>query len=1215
MSGSAQELDRQKQLLHAVNSAMAVLFAAAEDQKNFEDSILEGVDIIGRCMDVDRIHVWRNDIINDELCYVKRVRWESDAGRQQLPSIDIHPYRENPDLEGIFRRNDYINGPVAMLSDSAYCALKGQGVQSLLAIPLFMNGNFYGFFSFDDCRRERFFTEEEVEILRTAGLMIVSALYHNEAHERTQVMLDAMPLATQLWNTNLEVIDCNDETVKLFRVNDKKDFLEHFYELTPEFLPDLRRSRDVIVDIIKKTFDEGKVVIEWMHQTKDGAPLPIEVTLVRINLGGENYVASYSRDLREYRRMMKEIEKRDHLLHAVNNAATVLIQSGIEEFESDIKTCMGMIGNAVNVHRVCIWKNTVRDEKLYCTQIIEWLGDAKSQLGQKSVTDISYDTVFSTWYDLFTQGKCVNSPVRNLPANEKENLTSRGILSVFEAPVFVHDKFWGFVGFHDCYRERVFTENEELILRSGSVLIANALMRNDMAISIRETANKLEAALANYSGIIWCVDWNGIITLFDGCYLKELGHKPDDFENRGVDEVLHDGRFVSIRESIPLTFAKGRQDINSEIEGKTYRTRTTPIVKDGVVAGVMGSFDDITERTMLQKELKAALKEAQEANSAKTDFLARMSHEMRTPLNAVIGLSQLTIEAGGLSAEAYANLERINNAGTNMLSTVNDILDISKIEAGKFELVPVEYDVPSLINDAITQSIMRLESKPIEFVMSIDEALPVKLYGDDLRIKQIMNNLLSNAFKYTKEGKVELGIRCEREEDIVEMIICVKDTGIGIRSEEIDELFLDYTQADIKLNRKIEGTGLGLPIVKKLVEMMDGTVSVKSEYGKGSEFTVTIDQKFVTDEIIGNEVVESLKNFHYLDHKLHQNLRMTRVSLPYARVLVVDDVTTNLDVARGMLKPYGMHIDCVKSGREAVDIIRKEKIKYNAIFMDHMMPEMDGIEATRIIREEVGTEYAKNIPIIALTANAIMGNEEMFLSKGFQAFLPKPVDIPRLDAIVRQWIRDESQEEAFSVVEIIESEQETNFGRSLDGINLQKGFEFFNYDKQSYISVLRSYVTNTPPMLDSIKTVKKDDLEKYTITVHSLKGSSLGICAENVGAMAEALEHAAKKGDFDYIEKNNSSFVSEAGKLITHLEGMLDDIAKENPKPKKDEPSKETLDKLYDACNQYNMDMVDEAINELDSYEYNKDGELVEWLKENVEKMNFTEIKERLSGE
>jgi CheY-like chemotaxis protein/anti-sigma regulatory factor (Ser/Thr protein kinase) len=478
-----------------------------------------------------------------------------------------------------------------------------------------------------------------------------------------------------------------------------------------------------------------------------------------------------------------------------------------------------------------------------------------------------------------------------------------------------------------------------------------------------------------------------------------------------------------------------------------------------------------------------------------------------------------------------------------------------------------------------------------------------------------MNNLLTNAFKYTKKGKVELGIRCEREDDIVKLIIRVSDTGIGIRSNDIEELFYDYTQADIKLNRKIEGTGLGLPIVKKLVEMMGGNISVESEYGKGSVFTVMVKQKHVTDEVIGAEVVESLKNFHYSDHKLHQNLRMMRISLPYARVLVVDDVSTNLDVARGMLKPYGMQVDCVKSGREAVELVRQEKTIYNAIFMDHMMPDIDGIEATRIIREEIGTEYARNVPIIALTANALSGNEEMFLSKGFNAFLTKPVDIPRLDAIIRQWVRDKDKEKENPVPVMIEQEHPSSFGRTLDGINLQKGFEFFNYDRKAFLSVLRSYAINTPPIINTIKKVKKGDLDKYSIVVHGLKGSSLGICAEKVGAQAEALEIAAKKGDFEYIEKNNPVFIADTGKLITDIVEMLDGMAKENPRPVKPKPEKETLDKLYEACSRYNMDGVDAAINELESYEYEKGGELIDWLKENVEKMNFTEIKERLSGE
>ena len=286
------------------------------------------------------------------------------------------------------------------------------------------------------------------------------------------------------------------------------------------------------------------------------------------------------------------------------------------------------------------------------------------------------------------------------------------------------------------------------------------------------------------------------------------------------------------------------------------------------------------ERQQMMKEigegsarLEVALEEARAASEAKSNFLANMSHEMRTPLNAVIGLSELTLESGGLSEDVSLNLEKIYSAGSILLSTVNDILDISKIEAGKLALVPVDYDIPSLINDAINQSIIRIGEKPIKFILDIDENLPCRLYGDDLRIRQILNNLLSNALKYTREGTVELRVSCERSgsatsaSDPVWMIIRVSDTGPGIRKDDLGLLFLNYTQMDIMHHRKIEGTGLGLPITKRIAEMMDGSISVESEYGKGSVFTVRIRQQFVTDAIIGTEVAKTLKEFRYLESR------------------------------------------------------------------------------------------------------------------------------------------------------------------------------------------------------------------------------------------------------------------------------------------------------------------------------------------------------------
>jgi CheY-like chemotaxis protein len=344
------------------------------------------------------------------------------------------------------------------------------------------------------------------------------------------------------------------------------------------------------------------------------------------------------------------------------------------------------------------------------------------------------------------------------------------------------------------------------------------------------------------------------------------------------------------------------------------------------------------------------------------------------------------------------------------MGLISDVLDISKIEAGKLELTSIQYDVPSLLNDIINLNMIRIEDKPITFRLDIGEELLTTLFGDDLRVKQIINNLLSNAFKYTRKGTVTLGMSCTRTDgDDVWASFYVKDTGIGIRPEDIDKLFSDYNQLDARANRNVGGTGLGLSITKKLVELMGGEISVESEYGVGSTFRIRIKQRFVNVKTIGPETASNLCSFNYTDHKKKTLEKFERPDLSYAKVLVVDDMQSNLDVAASMLRKYKMHVDCVLSGQAAIDKIKLGDPVYDAVFMDHMMPEMDGVEATANIRA-LGTKYAQTIPIIALTANAIAGNEQMFLENGFQAFLPKPINIRSLDVAVRRWVRDKSRE-------------------------------------------------------------------------------------------------------------------------------------------------------------------------------------------------------------
>ena len=439
----------------------------------------------------------------------------------------------------------------------------------------------------------------------------------------------------------------------------------------------------------------------------------------------------------------------------------------------------------------------------------------------------------------------------------------------------------------------------------------------------------------------------------------------------------------------------------------------TGLLLVGIVAFLLSVIAAIIISNFIKKpfEEAAALREAAEANSkAKSNFLANMSHEMRTPLNVMVGLTDLMLEEGGTAAEQKESLKKINAAGNTLLGLINDVLDISKIEAGKLEITPERYEVASLLNDVVTLNMIRIEDKPITFRLDITEELPCVLLGDELRVKQIFNNLLSNAFKYTKAGTVTLDVTCVREgNDDVWMSIFVSDTGIGIREEDQKKLFSDYSKVDAYANRKVEGAGLGLSITKNIVKLMDGQISVESEFGKGSTFHVRIKQGFVDDNTIGYDTAHNLCNFHYTDTRKHVSQKLVRADLSYARVLVVDDMQTNLDVASGMLRKYKMKVDCVSNGQAAVDRIAAVDPVYNAIFMDHMMPMMDGVETTAAIRA-LGTDYAKSIPIIALTANAIAGNEQMFLSNGFHAFLPKPINIMNLDSIVQRWIRDKSRE-------------------------------------------------------------------------------------------------------------------------------------------------------------------------------------------------------------
>ena len=521
---------------------------------------------------------------------------------------------------------------------------------------------------------------------------------------------------------------------------------------------------------------------------------------------------------------------------------------------------------------------------------------------------------------------------------------------------------------------------------------------------------KLKTIFDSIPDMVFCKDLNLKFLQCNTVLADHFGITEEDIIGKNEIEVLGFSNEIAepIREADLNALREGQKIVveekipNPDGSIQLLETVRAPLVQDGVIIGLIGIARDITQRKAMEEEVR-------QASEAKSHFIANMSHEMRTPMNVVVGLTDLMLDEND-PVNIKENLRKINTAGNTLLGLINDILDISKIEAGKLELTPVRYDVPSLLNDIITLNIIRIEDKPVTFHLDISDELPITLYGDDLRVKQIANNLLSNAFKYTRQGKVTLGFSSSREdENNVWVSMYVRDTGIGIRQEDIKKLFSEYNQVDTRANRRVEGTGLGLSITKRLVELMDGEISVESEYGVGTTFSLRILQQFVTDKAIGPKTTESLRSFRYADSKKRVFEKLLRPDLSYARVLIVDDMQANLDVAAGILRKYKMKVDCVLNGHDAIDRIAVGEPVYDAVFMDHMMPGIDGIEATKRIRQ-LGTKYAQTVPIIALTANAIAGNEQIFLDNGFQAFLTKPIIMINLDSIVNQWVRDKSRE-------------------------------------------------------------------------------------------------------------------------------------------------------------------------------------------------------------
>ena len=672
-------------------------------------------------------------------------------------------------------------------------------------------------------------------------------------------------------------------------------------------------------------------------------------------------------------------------------------------------------------------------------------------------------------------------------------------------------------------------------------------------------------------------------------------------------------------------------------------------------------------------------------SNMKSDFLANMSHEIRTPMNAVIGMAEMALRED-LPPAAREYIKQIKYAGKSLLTIINDILDFSKIESGKMDINAVDYEPLSLVNDVANIVMTRLEGKEVELILDIPPNLPSKLLGDNIRIKQVLLNIANNAAKFTSRGKIELRLGYVYTSSYeIELQVCVEDTGIGIKKDDLDKLFQSFQQVDSKRNRNIEGTGLGLAITKQLLSLMGGNVWVESEYGKGSRFSFVLPQRVIDDTpslsikdpsdilvygLLSNPYVkehfykdlDSLgieykdldadmdfantqlksKKFLFLESSIFAstmeefiksrpditvvllvdffdnvsfdipNLLVVKKPLsilniavilngedahfhngdaqmsefefiaPEANILIVDDNAVNLTVAEGLLEPLKMQIDTANSGMEAIDMI--SKYHYDMVFMDHMMPELDGVETTHIIRR-LHPEY-NDVPIIALTANAVEGTKEMFCQEGMNDFVAKPIELRILVSKVRQWLPIEKIQKIYNTQSVAPKEDPVNL--EIGDLDVPFALRFLG-NEELFWTVLKAYYRTIEKKANLIKSLEEqENWTDYTIEVHALKSSSKQVGAISLSDKAADLEKAGNARDTEYIHRHTDSLLEQYLGYIPVLEPFCqeeneDDTVKE---AMTDTDLLRYFSKMREALSNLDMDQMEEVIRDMNRYYY-----------------------------
>ena len=971
------------------------------------------------------------------------------------------------------------------------------------------------------------------KIIELAKVVETESRTKSESFDFTKLILDTIPLCCQIWTRDLQTVDCNEAAVKLYGFKTKQEYKEKFLtECSPEYQPDGQRSDVKAIKLVNKAFEEGYCAFEWVHQKpRSGTLIPAEVTLARAKHRDGYVVIGTTRDLRKQKKMMEEIEHQSNLLNIVNNVSTILLEPDISKFDENLLNSMGMLGNAVGVDRVYIWKNNTIDGKLYCTQIAYERSESAESQQSNEYADIPYDKIAPGLEKVLRSGHCVNGIVKKMLPEYQAQMLNQDVVSLIIVPIFLQDEFWGFLGFDDCHKERVFTKSEELILRSASRMIANAYMRQDMARSLQsaleaaETANRAKSDfLATMSHEIR-TPMNSIMGMAE----IALREKMSDNARKNIKVIKQAGTDL-------LAIINDILDIS-----KIERGQLEIIADEYTLSSLANDVINIIKVRTLEAHLRFVINIDSDLPNRLLGDVVKIRQIMLNLLNNAVKYTEKGFVAMSVSGETVdgetLNLTiKVEDSGRGIKNEHIEKLYDAFVQ---FDLDLNKYIEGTGLGLSITKNFVEAMNGTINAESEYGKGsiftvtLPQKVLG-------------SEKFAEVKNPGEENILVFERREICVNSIARTMD-GMGVRYKLVSNAYEFYKElSDNKYSFVFVAAGL-YDKVKETTSRFEtnNKIVLVAELGE----TITNKNLLVLNTPIFSLPVANLLNG--ISDNFTHSPGATKIAAgfiaPEANVLVVDDIATNLKVVEGLLQSYEMCVDLCKSGKQAIKAVKINQ--YDLIFMDHMMPEMSGIDTVKLIREwECEQGNSHRLPIIALTANAISGTREMFLENGFDDFLSKPIDMFQLNVILERWIPREKQKPpvrknapeapariaASDAVHVKEQEPAPEI--VIEGVDTNRGIILSGGTVKRYMHTLEMYCKDNLEKTQAIKTcLDNGDLALYTIYVHAIKSASANIGAIKLSETAETLETAGKRGDLDFIQTHN-------GRFLTALQTLLDRI-------------------------------------------------------------------------